>query len=368
MLSPNFEAATTATSTSSAMETTTLPATPPTESSPKPVAIHSTPISTTSTCHTLNPSEQAAPPTQTESDCMWTHIDINQIASMAFGSVASVSNDESFYFSAPAVSSTTNGLDGSFDNSRSFETSCATFANGSNAISPHLTGTRSSDFYHPRAPSPSLPYGVLTSSNDQPAHLSGASAAAYTTPIYSHTSLASFNSSLGVTYPNAATAWNPHLPSSSLPYSQAITLPPILPLQQTVYSLPSLSSHLSTFEELRGWNTTIAPSLKRKERDTFDFDGAVGSDAKRTRISGPGGSDANPHLWPAQEAECGASSSSLERGVARGIRGMQTYESSERVGRLVGQTQESEDENRRLREENERLRRILGMSGLNGAV
>ncbi|KAL0562924.1 hypothetical protein V5O48_019154, partial [Marasmius crinis-equi] len=40
--------ATTATSTSSAMETTALPATPPTEPSSKPVTIHSNPISSTS--------------------------------------------------------------------------------------------------------------------------------------------------------------------------------------------------------------------------------------------------------------------------------------------------------------------------------
>ncbi|KAL0564858.1 hypothetical protein V5O48_017179 [Marasmius crinis-equi] len=243
------------------MVTTTLPATPPTESSPKPVAIHSPLVSTTSTCHMLNPSEQAAPPTQTESDCMQTHIDINQIASMAFGSVASGSYDKFFYFSTPAVSSMSHGLDGSFDNSRSFDTSCATFANVSNTISPHLTGTRSSCFYHPRAPSPTLPYGILTPFNNQPEHLSGASAAAYATPIYSHSSHVDFGFSSGTTYPNASTAWNPHLPSSSLPYSQAITLPPILPLRQTIYSLPSLNSNLSTFKELRGWNTTIAPSL-----------------------------------------------------------------------------------------------------------
>ncbi|KAL0564933.1 hypothetical protein V5O48_017102 [Marasmius crinis-equi] len=374
ILSLNFGAATAATSTSSATDTTTSLATPPTEPSSKPVTIHSNPISSTSIWpeRTLVASEQSDPPNRTESDSMQTHVDINQIASMAFGSAASVSNNEPFYFSASADSSMSYNPNGPFGDSFGFDTSYETFASGSNAISPHSTSDWSSSFYHSNTLPPSAQHAVPTSFNGQPPHAAGASGAAYTAPVYSYTPDFSFRASSSgyhgaSAFPTHNNRWNPSPPSSSIAYGQFLPMPPVSSLPPAAYTLPSFS-HSNTSEALRGWNTADTPSLKRKERDRFDFGGMTGGGGtKRARLFGPEQADAISRPWPVQEAEFGVFASELECGVAIGVQGVQLYELSGGMSGPVAQTSRLQDEVERLRQENDMLRGMVGSSGGSGS-
>ncbi|KAL0565581.1 hypothetical protein V5O48_016442, partial [Marasmius crinis-equi] len=249
------------------------------------------------------------------------------------------------------------------------EASYTVFASNSSSISPESTsnswlGDCSPDHSQRNTQLLPLPHSVLTPFNDRHLHAAGTSPAAYTTPIHPHTSLAGLDFLFGATYPNDYTGWNPNLLWSGLPYGQFHALPPPVPsLGPPVASSLPFISYPNTSGALQGWKTTDTPSLKWTERVGFYPNAFFRGNTKHARLLETSESDATWSLWPAQEAECGASSGNLEGGVAADVRGMQTYGSSEGMGRPVTQTNEPEDEIRRLREENERLRRMLEISG-----
>ncbi|KAL0566827.1 hypothetical protein V5O48_015176, partial [Marasmius crinis-equi] len=182
----------------------------------------------------------------------------------------------------------------------------------------------------------------------------GASA---TTPI---TSLYSCSSFTGHIYPNDYTSsgWNVNLSPLGLPHSRFLSLPPISSLGlPAAYPLPSLA-HLNSSEELRRWSMTDTSSLKRRERDDLDLERIAGDSRKRARFAKTYESDTISRLWPAQEG----SSERFERESDRvvGLRETQPYASSGGMGRPVTQMSSLEEEVRRLREENERLRGMVG--------
>ncbi|KAL0567809.1 hypothetical protein V5O48_014185 [Marasmius crinis-equi] len=215
-------------------------------------------------------------------------------------------------------------------------------------------GDRSSGSPPPNTQSPPLQHTVSTPFDDQNSY-PGASATAPITPFYSHTSPAYFDSSSGgfpvSTYPNHYTAWNANLPWSGLSYSQSLPLPIPLLVPPAPYPLPS-SRYPNMSEALVGWNITDTSSLKRKERDDIDLEGIAGDGRKRARFAETCDSDAVPHLWSPRDG----SSERLENDGVVGLRGAQSYTSSGGMGGPVTQMSKLEDEVRRLREENERLR------------
>ncbi|KAL0563102.1 hypothetical protein V5O48_018974, partial [Marasmius crinis-equi] len=110
------------------------------------------------------------------------------------------------------------------------EASYTVFASGSNTISPESTSNSWLGGWSPghsqrNTQPPPLPHGVSPPFNNQPLHVAGASAVAYTTPIYSHASHAGFDFPFGATYPNAHTGWNTNLWSGP-PYGQYLPPPP----------------------------------------------------------------------------------------------------------------------------------------------
>ncbi|KAL0564861.1 hypothetical protein V5O48_017174 [Marasmius crinis-equi] len=250
----------------------------------------------------------------------------------------------------------------------------AVFASDSNTISPESTSNSclddwSTGYSQQNTQPPPLLHGVSPPFNNQPLHATGASAFAYTMPIHSHASHADFDFPFAATHQNDYTGWNPNLLWSGLPYGQYLLPPP--PISSlgppAASSLPFISCP-NTSEALLGWNATDTPSLKRKERDMFHPDVFLQGNTKRARLLETSESDAISRLWPAQEANRSASSSHLEGDVAAGVQGTQPYGSSEGMGRPVTQTNKPEDEIRQLREENERLRRMLEISGSKNAA
>ncbi|KAL0567112.1 hypothetical protein V5O48_014882 [Marasmius crinis-equi] len=222
-------------------------------------------------------------------------------------------------------------------------------------------GNRRSASPQPFTPFPSLQHTISTPFDDQISY-PGASATAPITPFYSHTSPAYFDSSSGgfpvSTYPNDYDGWHANPPWSGLSFVQSVPLPVPSLAPPAPYPLPSFR-YLNTSEALVGWNITDTSSLKRKERDDTGLEGIAGDSRKRARFAETCESDAAPHLWPAQD-------SSLERlgndGFA-GLQGTQSYTSSGGMGGPVAQMSSLEEEVRRLREENERLRGLFGGSG-----
>ncbi|KAL0566152.1 hypothetical protein V5O48_015867 [Marasmius crinis-equi] len=310
----------------------------------------------------LSPCKQAALSAQTELDCMQNRVDINQIASMMLGPTASVFYDESFHFSTPTVSSMSYNPN-AFGNSLSFDTLYGSFASGSNTISPHSTSTWSSGFCCPRALPPSVQHAVWTEFNNQSPHAIGASAAAYGMPFYPHTADLSFQASSSgyhdaSTFPTHNNGWNSSLPLSTTACGQFLPIPPVSLLPPGAYTLPSFSQNTS--EALHGWNITDTASLKHKERDGLDLGSIVDNGAKRARLFGPEQADAISRPWPVQEADFGASLSRLEHSVPGGVQRTQPYELSGGMGGSVAQTSSLADENRRLREEIEMLKGMVG--------
>ncbi|KAL0564915.1 hypothetical protein V5O48_017120, partial [Marasmius crinis-equi] len=247
------------------------------------------------------------------------------------------------------------------------EASYAVFASGSNTISPESgSNSWSGDWrtgYSQQNTQPLLlPHGISPPFKDRPLHAAGPSAVVYTTPIHSHASHTGFDFSFRATYPNAYTGWNPNLPWSELPYSQSLPPHTVSLLEpSTAYSIPSFS-YPNTSEALRGWNTTNTPSLKRKERDTLDLDTFLEGNTKRARLLETSESDAISRLWSAHDS---AESSTSSDRLAGGARGTQPYE---RMSGPIAQTSVTEDENRRLRGENESMKWMLGISRSNGVV
>ncbi|KAL0571079.1 hypothetical protein V5O48_010877 [Marasmius crinis-equi] len=161
-------------------------------------------------------------------------------------------------------------------------------------------------------------------------------------------------------------------PSILMPPTPALTSPLELHIQtttpagiQTSYRLPAASSlsflsYQNTSEALQEWKATNTPLLKRKERGMCYPDVFLQGNTKRARLLETSESDTIQHLCPAHEVECGASLSHLGGGVQRM---QQPYGLSESMGGPVTQTSKPEDEIRWLREEIERLRGILKISG-----
>ncbi|KAL0569654.1 hypothetical protein V5O48_012309 [Marasmius crinis-equi] len=229
------------------------------------------------------------------------------------------------------------------------------------AVSSSAPGDCSLDCSQSITQSSPLQHAVSTPHDDQLPY-SDASATAPAAPFYSN------SSSTGPTYSNDYTSWNVNLPSFGLPDSRFLPLPPISLLGlPPAYPLPSVTLPNSS-KELQKRNTTGTSLLKRKNRDTSDLDALrVRVSTKRARLLKTRQSNALSHVWPAEEAECGASLERLERGGARCVPGKQSYGSGEGMVRLLECTSESEGENRRLGEENEELRKMLGISGLNAS-